>query len=1030
MRFIGRNILVFIFVFYSSDICQPDQINFKNISIEQGLSQSTVYSIVQDSIGFMWFATRDGLNKYDGYNFTIYRPNPLNPESISATGIRRLLVDSRGYLWIITLTGEVNRYDYKRDIFKNYLLDTAIRPINQNPLARCVVEDISGNIWVGTVAGILYRFDWEKNGFIKKDIILNKKNNSQDIHLQSMHADNSGLIWIGTWEGLISYDCTNGKIAKYKHNPSNPNSLGGNAVFDIAEDKEGNLWIASANGGVSVFDKKRSSFKVFQNNLKNLNSISSNRVFCIYPDLKSNVWIGTADAGLDLYDHTKKVFKNYRSGSSLQSSLNLGSIMCFFEDRSGALWIGTANDGAKRIDMRQQNFFNISHIANDPDGLKISTVLALCEDHLGTLWVGTDGGGLNKRLAGKKEFEHYNHLSPKIISNTITAIFEDHKGTIWIGADPGFGTSAGKVITYNREQNIFKTQQEVSPVVAGIGVFFEDARGELWIGTSFDGVRRLDSLRENVTVYKHKNNNSNTICEDRITDICEDKNGSIWIGTYNKGLNKYNPFSDKFTYYQNNPHDTNSLSNNAIQCILTDNSGYLWIGTRGGGLNKFLPDKKSFRRFTINDGLAGNVIAGILDDGIGHIWLSTNNGLSRFNKKTYVCKNFDHSDGLQSGEFIQGSYFKASDGKLYFGGTKGITEFFPYNITDNPNPPQIVLTKFSVFNKSMKLKKPINLTRDITLSYKQNFFSFEFAALDYTAPGKNQYAYMLDDVDAGWIYTGNRRYASYTDISPGKYTFRVKGSNNDGVWSKQEAFINIIITPPFWQTWWFRTLSLIFLAFILFALHKYRLNKLLEVERTRLRIARDLHDDVSATITGMVYFSDAIDKEVGDAKTPMLQKLITLIRESAFSVQESMSDIIWSINPENDKWEIILPKFRRFASDLCESKGINYNIEIPEVISVKPLDMERRRNLWLVFKEIVTNAVKHSECNELKISITFQENKLKLIVSDNGKGFDVKKNTEGNGVKNIQTRSKALNGHIDLISLIDKGTEWKILIPV
>ena len=287
-----------------------------------------------------------------------------------------------------------------------------------------------------------------------------------------------------------------------------------------------------------------------------------------------------------------------------------------------------------------------------------------------------------------------------------------------------------------------------------------------------------------------------------------------------------------------------------------------------------------------------------------------------------------------------------------------------------------------------------------------------------------------EGVDKDWVYSGNRCYASYTDISPGEYIFHVKGSNNDGVWSKQEATIQIVITPPFWQTWWFRVITIIFFTLLLYAFYRYRLSKLLEVERTRVRIAQDLHDDVSATITGMVYFSDAIDKELGDLKTPILQKLISLIHESASSVQESMSDIIWSINPGNDKWEIVLPKFRRFASDLCESKSINYEIEIPDDMAVKPLDMERRKNLWLVFKEMVSNAVKHSGCTELKISLSVKENNLELVVSDNGNGFDPQKSFEGNGVKNIQSRASSLKGEVKLTTSHGNGTKWEFALPL
>ncbi|HDZ59110.1 MAG TPA: hypothetical protein ENH47_03435 [Ignavibacteriales bacterium] len=750
----------------------------------------------------------------------------------------------------------------------------------------------------------------------------------------------------------------------------------------------------------------------------------------MFADVRSNIWIGTADAGLDMYDPYNGVFKNYTHDPALQSSLSIGVVTCFFEDRSGALWIGTTNGGINRIDWKQQNFFNITHIANDPASLNRSTILALCEDRTGALWVGTAGGGLSRRLFGQNKFEHYLQLPHEFISNTITAVYEDRQGTIWIGTDPGVGTSAGTVMMFDRKLNTFKPRTDISPGVAGIGVFYEDNRGELWIGTNFDGVRRLDPQRKEVITYKYDKHNSNSISGNRVMTICEDNKGILWFGTYGSGLNRYDPATDRFTCYRNDPLDPNSLSNNAVWCIVADSNGYLWMGTWGGGLNKFLPEEESFQRFTINDGLPSNVVVGILADNAGNLWLSTNNGLCKFNTSTYACKNYDRSDGLQSDEFIQGAYCTGKDGRLYFGGTNGITAFYPDSIKNNPNVPPIVLTKFSVFDKQLSLSQPINLTREITLSYQQNFFSFEFAALDYTAPEKNQYTHKLEGIDEDWVYRGNRNFASYTDIAPGKYVFRVKGSNNDGVWSKKDAVVSIIITPPFWLTWWFKAIVVLLILNVLYAIHRYRVNKLLAVERTRVRIAKDLHDEVSATITGISYFSDAISKEVGSNKTPMLQKLFSLVKESVDQVQESMSDIIWSINPENDRWETILPKFRRYASDLCESKNIKYEISIPASIPGKDLSMEKRHNFWLIFKEMVTNAVKHSGCSEMIIAITSDNKQLILNIKDNGKGFDPEKPTDRNGVKNIKSRSAATGGKVELNTIPGKGTEWKLVIQL
>ena len=1027
MRY-GKIIIILPFIFVLSIFAQHQQIRFDHISIEQGLSQSTVFSIVQDSTGFMWFATQDGLNRYDGYNCTVYRNDPLDSNSISDIGIRKLYVDQYGNLWIITLSGKLDRFDPVREVFIHYKFEDISVSTPGNVRIISIAEEKNGKLWIGTTKGFLYEYEKEKDRFREFKFKTNKKL-PENIHLQCLYIDHSGMMWLGSWEGLIGFNISTEEVIHYESSP-NKNSIGGNLIFDITEDNSGKLWVASANGGVSVLDKKNDSFEVYRYSAGKKNGISSDRVMSIYVDGHSNIWIGTLDKGVDLFKRDEEAFINYTHNPHFALSLGNGAIFSIFEDRSGSIWFGTSSGGVSKYDKKRQNFSQISHNVNDPLSLSHNVVLSICEDHTGALWIGTDGGGLNLRLSEEKKFKHYFRNPDESGSTSITSVYEDKSGKIWIGTDPGVNTSVGSVFNYNRDISSFICFDKIHLELGGVTAFWEDGFGDMWIGTTVDGIKRYKKTVNLVIGYKHNKLDSTSISGNSVFEIFEDSFGDLWIGTIQRGLNKFIRHDETFKRFLNDPADSTTISNNSVWCITEDNNGTVWMGTWGGGLNKYNRESESFQHFTMREGLPGNVIYSILPDSNDNLWISTTRGIARLNTITFEIKNYDDSDGLENLEFNQGAFCKGKDGNFYFGGTNGVTYFNPDAIMENQFVPKIVFTDFKVFDKQFPLEASINSVNEITLSYQQNFFSFEFAALDYTAPEKNQYSYKLEGVDKDWVDAGSRRYASYTDISPGEYIFHVKGSNNDGVWSKQEAIIMVIITPPFWQTWWFRIIALAFLASLLYAFHKYRLNKLLEVERTRIRIARDLHDDVSATITGMVYFSDAIDKEVGEKKSPMLQKLISLIHESATNVQESMSDIIWSINPENDKWEIILPKFRRYASDLCESKGINYKIDIPESITVKPLDMERRRNLWLIYKEMVTNAVKHSECSELLISISISGNELELTVADNGKGFDPGKLTEGNGVKNIYSRSTNVNGNVQLVTSPGKGTKWELVIPL
>lgn len=424
------------------------------------------------------------------------------------------------------------------------------------------------------------------------------------------------------------------------------------------------------------------------------------------------------------------------------------------------------------------------------------------------------------------------------------------------------------------------------------------------------------------------------------------------------------------------------------------------------------------------------MIYGIIPDDDGNLWVSTNRGLTKFNTSTLAIRNYDRADGLVINDFSAGALFKAKDGTIYFGGNTGVVSLNPRAVQENLFIPNVVITDFRVYDKPFRLANSILFTNEITLSYDQNFFTIEFASLDFTAPEKNIFEYKLEGVDKNWIKSNGQRFASYTDITDGHYKFKLRGSNSSGRFNPKEAVLSIVISPPFWKTWWFRLIALILMLLILYSLHKYRLNRLLEIERTRNRIARDLHDEISASITGIVYFADAINTKIKEKETPVLKKLVDLISESAIQIQDLLSDIIWSINPDNDDWNVVLPKFRRFASDLCESKGIIYSIEIPENLYGKSLKMEQRHDLWLGFKEIITNAVKHSECTKMEIRLFNDADYLNLQISDNGIGFDSEMPNKNNGLKNITSRFKALGGTAKLTTSIGNGTQWEIKIPL
>ena len=971
----------------------------------------------------MWFATLDGLNKYDGYKFTIYRHDPLESNTVSDFGIRKVFTDSRKNLWIITLNGNVDRYDYIQDDFRHYQFGE----IGNNRASRIIsiTESSSGVLYAGAMSGALYNYSPTTDSFMTLKCGTGSPPVEPVIHLQSLCADNSDNIWMGTWEGLLKKNLTSGRIVKWYRTTNRQNKLRSDIQMNLAKDNQGRIWTATASGGVACFEPSSDTFKEYYPDSRKHGSLASNRIMSIFIDSNLNTWVGTIDAGLCLLEKGSEKFLNFKSISSNSSTIGSGAVMSFYQDKSGGVWIGTSGGGVSRFDYKNQSFhtvpFNLEDI-NNP------TVLSLLEDRSGRLWIGTDGGGLICRNKNGRLLHFLKN--PPLGSNSITSLLEDSRGTLWAATDPGTSSIACGIYTLQKNGKEFVPFTLPDLKIGGIQCILEDRSGNIWFGAVIAGLWCYNPFNKKVIHYTHNSSDKNSICGNSIFALMEDSEGDLWIGTHNTGLSRYDKIKGKFINYYANPNSKNSLKSNSIWSLYQEENGKIWMGTWGGGLALLDKNTSSFINFSTKTGLPSDVICSILPDGKGNIWVGTNKGISKFNLDKYACKNYYISDGLPSNEFSQGAAFRSKSGLLYFGGINGISVFNPSEIKENDYVPPVMITGFYIKNEPLKAGRAYPLLDEIRLSYEENFFSIEFAALDFSAPEKNRYSYKLSGVDKDWVTTDKIRRAFYTDISPGKYVFMIKGSNSDGVWNPMVKTLSIIITPPFWQTWWFRSLIVILFGLVLYSIHHYRLIKLLELERTRIRIAKDLHDDVSATLTGIAYFSDAISKEIGREKSPLMQKLISLILESTEEVQEGMHDIIWSINPENDRWNVIFPKFRRFASDLCESRNISYNIDLPESMHGRTLDMEKRRNLWLIYKELITNAVKHSDCSSVDISIKVDKETLVLRVKDNGIGFNSSIPSERDGLKNIISRTAALKGAANLTTSPGKGTDWELLIPI
>ena len=801
------------------------KVRFERISLEHGLSQSGVQSICQDIRGFMWFGTEAGLNKYDGYSFTVFVPDLENPNSLSNNWIYCIYEDHSGVLWVGTDDG-LNRFIRGKEEFIQYKSD----PDNPNSISNnrvfAIFEDSSGVLWIGTDGG-LNRFDKEKESFIRYQLNTEDANSLSHNSVRCIYESpkESGVLWIGTLGGGLNKLLLAGsgdsqereRFVLYSNDPRNARSLSDNNVLSICEDRSGVLWVGTERGGLNKFDRDKGEFFPYLNDPNDPSSLSDNWVNCIFEDHLGALWIGTNDGGLNRFNQETKTFANYRNDPNDPTSLSGNRVFSIYEDRSNVLWVGTYNAGLNKIKTWTEKFVHYRSRSNDPYSLSHNQVRSFYKEESGVLWVGTDGGGLNKYDPEKEQFIHYrfNAYDPYSLSNDkIFSIIEDQSGIFWIG------TFGGGLNRFDREAEKFyhyrhNPSEPNSLSDDRIRRVFEDHEGGLWIGTYGGGLNRFDPKTGRFIHYQHDPHNPNSLSHNRIMSIIQDRARVLWIGTFGGGLNKFDKEAGRFIHYRANPSDPNGLKNDYIISIHEDQEGILWIGTNGGGLARFDPEKESFVHFTESDGLASNVIYDILEDEAENLWLSTNDGIAKFNPHTGEVKNYDVSDGLQSEEFNGGAYYKSRDGELFFGGINGFNSFYPSRIKDNPIIPPIVITDFKIFNQSVKigeeisgrsiLENAITETEEIKISYKENVISFKFAALNYVFPEKNKCAYKMQGFDKDWAYVSSeQRTASYTNLDPGEYTFRVKGSNNDGVWNEEGVSLKIVITPPFWQTWWFR----------------------------------------------------------------------------------------------------------------------------------------------------------------------------------------------------------------------------------
>ena len=793
----------------------PRNIQFTHLSQAEGLSQNAVTAIAQDQTGYIWIGTQEGLNRYNGYEFFTYEHKSGDPKSLSNSWVWDIFVDRSGVIWIGTDGGGLNRYDAATDTFEHFRHDPDDAGSLSNDRVRVITQDSGGTIWVGTDGGGLNRLDASRSRFARFQYDPSKPGGLPSNQVLSLHEDDHGALWVGTDGGGIAIlEPASTTFRSLRHNPGVPGSLSSDRIRCIFQDRRQQMWIGTSDGGLNRFDPATQTFQQFRHNPHDPNSISDDRVRDLFEDRQGTLWIAT-DAGLNEWRPDMAHFVAYKHDATNPRSLANDRVNALFQGQGGVLWVGTY-DGINKWNYASDAFSYLSTNSGLPGSLSGKVVTAIAEAPNGELWVGTYGQGLNRIDARTEQITQYRHNEdqPETLSDDrIMAIWIDPTGMVWLGSRNN-GLNRLDPRTGLVQRFVHDPADPDSLSANGVTSLLGNPDGSLWIGTYGGGLNRMEPGTHRFQHYRHRPEDPSSLSSDRVVAIFRDSLGNLWVGTEDEGLNHLNEETGSFIQYRHDPGNAASLSSDSAWELAETHDGALWIGTKGGGLNRWdLADRRDgrarFSRFSKANGLFSDTILGILEAADGALWLSSNRGLTRLDPNHNAQQHFDQRNGLPGGEFNHGARLLARNGIMYFGGNEGLVFFNPADVHPNLHPPTVVVTARNQLEPLGSSNSNAPHPTPIQLDYRNNFVSFEFAALDYASPDKNQYRYQLEGFDQDWIDAGGHRRAAYSNLSAGFYVFKVQGSNNDGVWNEHPARIAIRVDSPPWRTWWAYTLYLL-----------------------------------------------------------------------------------------------------------------------------------------------------------------------------------------------------------------------------
>jgi signal transduction histidine kinase/ligand-binding sensor domain-containing protein/DNA-binding response OmpR family regulator len=1010
------NVLLLSYNLSATDTVNKNSLNqpvaSKNIifhTLPSNYNYRATRCILKDYKGLMWFGTQNGLIRFDGVNLKAYEHDADDSTSIRYNTVNAILEDKNHNLWIGTSYG-LNLYNRLHDNFYTIYSKTGQEHILDYTFISSLSAGSDSNLWIGTFSQGLYRYNIY-TGQIKHYEIESAGNTN--VNITGILSDSVNNLWIGTQSGLVFYDINENRYHWFHNNIDDPLSISSNHISSIQQDCFGNIWVGTLGKGLNLIEKSGNSY-TFQHFSSNSGSprISSNEINKLFADDNGNLWIGTENNGLNKFNINTGKIEVYKFEIGNEKSINSSSVWSIYGDNEGRIWIGSYNKGISVIDTNYSKFESYQSNPYSTISLPYNDVRGFCETNNGKIWIATDGGGicrfdLKTRSFDKlvRSYDENKHLT----NNAIQSIILDSGENIWVGS---WGGGVDRLTQNGTLIKNYKIESKTGVGNNKINTLYQDKRGNIWVGTNGSGLYIYNENKDQFEIFVYKSMLNE---QSYISAIQSDSDSTLWIGTLT-GL----------IYLKTDPHnnvvqakgfttDNSSISSNSVQVILIDDNKKIWLGTYNGGANVLNPHDESFRIFRKKDGLSSNNISGILEDDEGNIWISTNAGISRIDINTSRITIYTTADGLNSDEFYSKSCFKVKNGALLFGSEKGFNLIHPVQIKTNPHIPDILLTGLKINNtpvdittKSSPFNKQLSETDTLILNYKQTSFSIDFVALNYTRPGQNQFAYMLEGYDDDWNYIGTKTTANYTKVKPGKYTFKVKGSNNDGIWNEVPTTLYMVIKPPVWKTNLAYLLYIIsIIAFITFIFKAWQerihIRNQLELERLAKEKEHEMNEKNLQFFTNISHeFRTPLSLIIGPVESllnssplKMHEQLKVIQRNSnrLLSLTNNLMNLRkledggMQLNIREEDIKKCTEAVLDFFIARLKKQNINLSVDIPEFNNLFLLDKEKYTTILI---NLFSNAIKHTpENGSIRIAIKHikSTNQLKISVVNTGMGI-------------------------------------------